>query len=75
MNAMFDGAMIVQASGLNLEEARAIARFITAKEFSGVSELSMGKCEAPGKELTLAPGDWRDGASSLIIPVIRPSPG
>ena len=57
--AMFDGAMIVQASGLTLEEARAIARFITAKEFSAVSEVSMGKCEAPGKKLSLAPGDWQ----------------
>jgi polyvinyl alcohol dehydrogenase (cytochrome) len=57
--AMFDGAMIVQASGLTLEEARAIARFITAKEFSAVSEVSVGKCEAPAKELSLAPGDWQ----------------
>ena len=57
--AMFDGAMIVQASGLTLEEARAIARFITAKEFSAVSEVSMGKCEAPGKKLSIAPGDWQ----------------
>src|SRR6202041_623881 len=56
--AMFDGAMIVQASGLTLEEGQAIARFITGKEFSGVSEVSMGKCEAPGKKLSLAPGDW-----------------
>ncbi len=58
VNAMFDGAMIVQASGLTLEEGRAIARFITGKEFSGVSDLSMGKCEAPAKEFSLAPGDW-----------------
>jgi len=58
VNAMFDGAMIVQASGLNLDEGRAIARFITGKEFSSVSIVSMGKCEAPAKKLSLAPGDW-----------------
>src|SRR3984957_6931712 len=58
VNAMFDGAMIVQASGLTLEEGRAIAHFITGKEFSAVSDISMGKCEAPGKKLSLAAGDW-----------------
>ena len=31
VSAMFDGAMIVQASGLTLEEGRAIARFITGE--------------------------------------------
>jgi polyvinyl alcohol dehydrogenase (cytochrome) len=56
--AMFDGAMIAQASGLTLEEGRAIARFITGKEFSAVSDVSLGKCEAPGKKLSLAAGDW-----------------
>jgi polyvinyl alcohol dehydrogenase (cytochrome) len=58
VNAMFDGAMIVQASGLNLEEGRAIARFITGKEISAASDISMGKCEAPAKKLSLAPSDW-----------------
>ena len=58
VGAMFDGAMIAQASGLTLEEGRAIARFITGKEFSAVSDVSLGKCEAPGKKLSFAPGDW-----------------
>jgi polyvinyl alcohol dehydrogenase (cytochrome) len=58
VGAMFDGAMIAQASGLTLDEGRAIARFITGKEFSAVSEVSLGKCEAPGKKLSFAPGDW-----------------
>ena len=58
VNAMFEGAMIVQASGLTLEEGRAIARFITGKEFSSASNVAMGKCEAPAKKFLLAPGDW-----------------
>src|SRR5580698_11265830 len=53
VGALFDGAMIAQASGLNLDEGRAIARFITGKEFSAVSDVSLGKCEAPGKKLSL----------------------
>jgi polyvinyl alcohol dehydrogenase (cytochrome) len=58
VGAMFDGAMIAQASGLTLDEGRAIARFITGREFSAVSEVSMGKCEATGKRISFAPGDW-----------------
>jgi polyvinyl alcohol dehydrogenase (cytochrome) len=58
VNTMFEGAMLVQASGLTLEEGRAIARFITGKEFSAVSIVSMGKCETPAKKFSLAPGDW-----------------
>lgn len=58
VNTMFEGPMIPQASGLTLEEGRAIARFITGKEFSSVSNVPMGKCEAPAKKLSLAPGDW-----------------
>src|ERR1700722_14240163 len=58
VGAMFDGAMIAQASGLNLDEGRAIARFITGKEFSALSDVSLGKCEAPPKRLSFAPGDW-----------------
>ncbi len=58
VGAMFDGAMIAQASGLTLDEGRAIARFITGKEFSAASDVSMGKCDAPAKKLSFAPGDW-----------------
>ena len=56
--ALFDGAMIGQASGLTIEEGRAIARFVTGKEFSVASDVPMAKCEAPGKKISLAPGDW-----------------
>ena len=58
VGAMFDGAMIAQAAGLTLDEGRAIARFITGKEFSAVSDVSLGMCEAPGKKLSLAASDW-----------------
>jgi polyvinyl alcohol dehydrogenase (cytochrome) len=58
MNTMFEGPMIPQASRLTRDEGRAIARFITGKEFSSVSSVPMGKCEAPAKRLSLAPGDW-----------------
>jgi polyvinyl alcohol dehydrogenase (cytochrome) len=58
VNAMFEGAMLVMASGLTVDEGRAIARFITGKEFSSVSNVPLEKCAASGKKLSLAPGDW-----------------
>ena len=58
VNTLFEGAMMMQASGLTAEEGRAIARFITGKEFSSVSSVPMPKCEAPAKKLSLAAGDW-----------------
>lgn len=43
VNTMFEGVMLVQASGLTLEEGSAIARFITGKEFSSVPNVPYGK--------------------------------
>jgi polyvinyl alcohol dehydrogenase (cytochrome) len=57
-NAMFEGAMLVMASGLTVDEGRAIARFITGKEFSAVSSVPAQKCEASSKKFSLASGDW-----------------
>lgn len=57
-SALFDGAMIGQASGLTIDEGRAIARFVTAKAFSVASDVPMPKCDAPAKKISLAAGDW-----------------
>ena len=47
--AMFGGVMDWQASGLTGDEGRAIARFVTAKEFATVGAPLAGKCSAtPG---------------------------
>jgi polyvinyl alcohol dehydrogenase (cytochrome) len=57
--AMFEGAMITQAAGLTQDEGRAIARFITGKEFSVPSALAMsGQCTAPAKAMSIGDGDW-----------------
>src|SRR5579863_4135179 len=56
--ALFDGAMIGQASGLTIEEGRAIARFVTGKEFSVASDVPMAKCGTAGRKISLASGDW-----------------
>src|ERR1051325_7564201 len=56
---MFEGAMMVQASGLSAEEGRAIARFITGQEFSASTTPAMtGFCSASPPAFSLKDGDW-----------------
>jgi polyvinyl alcohol dehydrogenase (cytochrome) len=75
VNAMFEGAMITQATGLSVDEGKAIARFLTGKEISGASAVVVGKCEAPAKKLSLAPGDWNGWGVELDNSRYQPKPG
>ncbi len=75
VSAMFEGAMKVQASGLTLEEGRAIARFVTGKEFPSLSEHPVGTCEGPAKELSLGPGDWNGWSVELNNSRYQAKPG
>src|ERR1700719_4728294 len=52
--AMFSGAMMIQAAGLSDEEGRAIARYVTGKEFSTAKEVVAGQCTTPAKAFTIA---------------------
>ncbi len=60
LNTIFEGAMVVPASGLTLDEGRALARFITGKEFSSFSNsnVPITRCEAPAKKISLSASDW-----------------
>src|SRR5580704_1603980 len=50
VKVMFEGSMQPQSAGLSEEEGRAIAKFITAKEFSTTSAAPMaGQCTAAPK--------------------------
>jgi polyvinyl alcohol dehydrogenase (cytochrome) len=73
--AMFDGAMIAQASGLNLEEGRAVARFVTGKEFSAPTTVAMPKCEGSGKKVSLSAGDWNGWSIDSDNSRYQPKPG
>ena len=55
--AMATGPMTVQATGLSADEERAIARYITAKEFSADNSAAAGQCAVPAKALTLSAAD------------------
>src|SRR5260370_39997436 len=57
---MSEGAMMVQASGLNEEERRTIARYITGKEFAAVTTQPIaGQCTTPAKKFAPPGGDLK----------------
>src|SRR5579862_3656218 len=74
--AMFDGAMVLQAAGLTQDEGRAIARFITGKEFAAPSTLAMtGQCTAPAKAMSVGDGDWNGWGVDSGNSHYQPKPG
>ena len=73
---MFEGSMLVQAAGLSEEEGRAIARYVTGKEFTAPSIEPMGgRCTAPPKAFALAEGDWNGWGLDLDNSHHQPKPG
>ncbi len=74
--AMFEGVMQPQAAGLTEDEGRAIARFITAKEFSTASAAAMaGQCTTKPKAFTIAPTDWNGWGQDISNSRYQPNPG
>jgi len=76
VKTMFEGSMQPQSAGLNEEEGRAIAKFITAKEFSTSSAAPMaGQCTAAPKSMTIASTDWNGWGQDLGNSRYQPNPG
>jgi polyvinyl alcohol dehydrogenase (cytochrome) len=73
--AMFAGAMVIQAAGLTDEEGRAIARYITGKEFSSAKEVMAGQCTAAPKPLSIAATDWNGWGQDSGNSHYQPKPG
>ena len=73
--AMFSGAMMIQAAGLSDEEGRAIARYVTGKEFSTAKETVAGQCTAPAKTFTIAATDWNGWGQDPGNSHYQPKPG
>lgn len=75
--AISEGVMAPQAAGLSEEEDRAIARFITGKEFSAttVSAPMAGQCSAAPKPITIAATDWNGWGQNLSNSRYQPNPG
>ncbi len=77
LRAMFEGAMMPQSAGLSQEEGRAIARFITAKEFTTSIAMNnpVGRCPASGAPVRLTETSWNGWGKDLGNSRFQPSPG
>jgi polyvinyl alcohol dehydrogenase (cytochrome) len=73
--AMFGGVMDWQSTGLSSDEGRAIARFVTAKEFGSGGIALAGKCSPAPGALTLNDGDWNGWSVDLANTRHQPKPG
>jgi polyvinyl alcohol dehydrogenase (cytochrome) len=73
--AMFSGVMNWQATGLSSDEERAIARFLTGKEFGGSTGIGAGNCPTPPGALTVNDGDWNGWSVDLVNSRYQPKPG
>ena len=77
MGAMFGGAMEIQAAGLTQDEGRAIARYITGKEFSTAAETMpmSGMCSGTAPKFALSDVDWNGWGVETDNARYQPKPG
>ena len=74
--AMFHGAMTVQAAGLSEEEGRAVARFLTGKDFAAsIPAAPAGKCSAPAPAFSPGEGDWNGWGGDAANSHFQRDPG
>ncbi|HLK67015.1 MAG TPA: PQQ-binding-like beta-propeller repeat protein [Bryobacteraceae bacterium] len=75
--AMFEGAMQPQSSGLTPEEGRAIARYVTGKEFGGGggAGTAAGKCSSAPGPLRVSDTDWNGWGDDLANTRYQAKPG
>ncbi|MBZ5619054.1 MAG: PQQ-binding-like beta-propeller repeat protein [Acidobacteriia bacterium] len=73
--AMFEGAMMPQSAGLATEEGRAIARFLTGKEFGASAGALAGKCATAPSPLHMSDADWNGWGYDRENTRYQPKPG
>ncbi|MBZ5611832.1 MAG: PQQ-binding-like beta-propeller repeat protein [Acidobacteriia bacterium] len=73
--AMFEGAMMTQSAGISNEEGRAIARFVTGKEFSTAKEEIAGKCPGNPGAVRLTDTSWNGWGNDPGNSRYQPKPG
>ena len=74
MGAMAN-VMTVQAAGLSDDEERAIARFISGKEFGAKDAPMSGQCAAAAPKFAVAQGDWNGWGLDPGNSHYQPNPG
>ena len=72
---LFAGPMMMQAIGLSPEEGRAIARYLTGKEFGSTEPPLTGLCPAGGKEFKPDAGGWNGWGVDAANTRYQPEPG
>jgi polyvinyl alcohol dehydrogenase (cytochrome) len=77
VQAMFGGAMQPQAAGLSSDEGRAIARYITGKEFGAAVTAARpaGTCSTTPATLAIHDGDWNGWSADVANTRYQPKPG
>ena len=73
--AMFEGAMVPQSAGLSAEEGRAIARFVTGKEFAGAPAKLAAQCTNGSAPVRIQSSDWNGWGNDLANTRFQPNPG
>ena len=72
---MFSGAMMIQASGLTQDEGRAVARYLTGKDFAMGGGAAEGLCTAPAPAFSIKSGDWDGWGVDNDNSRYQPKPG
>ena len=73
--ATSNGVMVSQAKGLSADEQRAIARFLSGKEFSGGAATGAGACTTPAGALNISDSDWNGWSTGLANTRYQSTPG
>jgi len=73
--AMFEGAMVAQSAGLSAEEGRAIARYVTGKEFATGSAKLANQCAAAPGPVRIDAAGWNGWGKDLANTRFQPNPG
>ena len=73
--AMFEGAMMAQSAGLSAEEGRAIARYLTGKEFSTTVAAKVGMCSGTPAPVRITDAAWNGWGNDLANTRYQPKPG
>ena len=78
--AMFEGAMKTQAAGLSVAEGRAIARYVSAKDWGATAgavsiQNQSGKCAAATGTVVVRTADWNGWGLDASNTRYQPSPG
>lgn len=73
--AMFEGAMMAQSAGLSAEEGRAIARYLTGKEFSTARVFNVATCPGAPPPIRITETSWNGWGNDLANTRYQSKPG